>query len=260
MTTKNILKKIPPLKIAIIAYKSIRNKYGFIEKCLAFVSFLGDYRKYKKLPKNKNLILKTEDLYPRVFDNTGTTPIDPVYFYQDAWLAKKIFEARPLHHFDVGSHVPTIGILSQFTPITMVDIRPLPISLPKLDFVEADITNLPFTKDSISSLSSICVIEHIGLGRYGDPLDQLGTEKAASELSRVLAKNGNLYISVPIDDSSRVYFNAHRAFTREYVIKLFDDLKLIEEKYVYGNNVYETYDSQRGFGTGLYHFSNEKNN
>ena len=79
-------------------------------------------------------------------------------------------------------------------------------------------------------------------------------EKAAKELSRILAPHGNLYISVPIDDTSKVYFNAHRAFTRDYILLLFNNLKLIEEKYIYGRETVSSYEKSKGFGTGLYHF------
>ncbi|HEU5114652.1 MAG TPA: DUF268 domain-containing protein, partial [Candidatus Paceibacterota bacterium] len=89
---------------------------------------------------------------------------------------------------------------------------------------------------------------------YGDPLDQFGTEKAAAELMRVLAPGGSLYISVPVDAESKVYFNAHRAFTRDHVLKLFAGLTLREEKYIYGRSTENTYSPARGFGTGLYHF------
>jgi ubiquinone/menaquinone biosynthesis C-methylase UbiE len=148
-----------------------------------------------------------------------------------------------------------VGIISQFAPTVMVDIRPLGIKLPGLSFIEGDITKLPFKDGEIESLSSICVIEHIGLGRYGDPLDQFGTEKAARELSRVLAPGGSLYISVPIDAENKTYFNAHRAFTRNYILSLFEGLKLKEEKYIYGNDLFDSYDPNKGFGTGLYHLA-----
>lgn len=147
-----------------------------------------------------------------------------------------------------------VGIISQFVPTTMVDIRPLTVTLPELKFVKGDITNLPFKDESIDSLSSICVIEHIGLGRYGDTLDPQGTEKSAKELVRVLAKNGRLYITVPIDNANKTYFNAHRAFTPSYIFSLFKELTLTEEKYIYGNNLEYKYDPQKGFGTGLYAF------
>jgi hypothetical protein len=53
------------------------------------------------------------------------------------------------------------------------------------------------------------------------------------------------------------YFNAHRAFTRDYAVSLFSPLKLIEERYIYGDRMYETYDRSIGFGTGLYHFKKQ---
>jgi SAM-dependent methyltransferase len=135
----------------------------------------------------------------------------------------------------------------------MVDIRPLPYHLPGLEFIEGDITRLPFADGEIASLSSICVIEHIGLGRYGDTLDTRGSEKAAAELTRVLSTGGDLYITAPIDSEDKVYFNAHRAFTPNYIKELFP-LRVIEERYLYGDTLQDTYDATKGFGTGFYHF------
>jgi hypothetical protein len=60
---------------------------------------------------------------------------------------------------------------------------------------------------------------------------------------------------VPVDSENKIFFNAHRAFTREYIIKLFEPLKLIEEKYIYGNKVEDFYDKSKGFGTGLFYFN-----
>jgi len=232
----------------------MRNKRNIFIKTLLFWGFLKDFNNYKKLSKNSNIPLKTSDLYPRIFDKTTDTKIDPIYYLQSLWCAKKIFENKPTNHYDIGSHYLMVGIISQFTPTTMIDIRPLSVSVPELSFMKGDIKNLPFENESIDSLSSICVIEHIGLGRYGDELDQFGTEKSANELSRVLASGGDLYISVPVDSVNKTYFNAHRAFAREYVLELFKDLSLVEEKYIYGNSLYDTYVVEKGFGTGLYHF------
>lgn len=251
---KNKLKKISLLKILMVSYYSLRNKYGFLKKASFLISFFKDYKKYKKTNNNTNFELKTKDLFPRIYDKTTTTPLDPVYFLQNNWCAKKIFNNKPKKHFDIGSDAKFIGLISQFTPTTMVDIRPLTTNQTGLLFVKGDILNLPFRDGEIKSLSSLCVIEHIGLGRYGDALDPFGSEKSIKEIKRVLSKDGNLYISVPIDDKNRAYFNAHRSFTRDYILKLFEPLKLIEEKYIYGNNIYNNYQSEKGFGTGLFWF------
>jgi hypothetical protein len=251
---KNILKKISALKCGVIILRTFVIKPGIIKRGSALSSFFKDYLKYKKLEQNTSFSLETQNLFPRIYDKTTNHEIDPVYFIQGSWCARKVFENKPSHHYDIASQALMVGIISQFTPTTMVDIRPLTITLPNLSFVTGDITKLPFKDKEIQSLSSICVIEHIGLGRYRDPLDQFGTEKAAKELSRVLVSGGNLYISVPIDTQSKVYFNAHRAFTRDHVINLFKGLKLVEEKYIYGRKTFDTYAPAKGFGTGLYHF------
>lgn len=222
-----------------------------------FLLFLKDYKNYKRLAlmvKDSRFVLSTKHLFPCLTDKTEYTPVEPVYFYQDTWATAKIFEIKPTHHYDVGSSVKTIGIISQFAPVTMIDIRPIDLKLKNLHFQKGSITALPFENDSIESISSLCVVEHIGLGRYGDDIDPQGSEKAIRELKRVVARGGHLLISVPVDNKNRIYFNAHRAFVREYILELFNDMELIEEKYIYQRELYDMYDKTKGFGTGLFYF------
>ncbi len=251
---KSKLKKITVLKYLVIVLRFLAYKPSLLIRISGLISYFNDLKKFQKINSNKSFSLKTVDLFARIYDKTSITSLDPVYYLQGTWCAKKIFENHPSRHYDIGSQALMVGIISQFTPTTMVDIRPLSIELNNLSFIKGDITSLPFPDKSINSLSSICVIEHIGLGRYGDPIDAYGTEKAIKELTRVLAQNGSLYISVPIDTESKIYFNAHRAFSRAHILNLFKDLKLKEEKYIYGNSLFDQYDSQKGFGTGLYYF------
>lgn len=217
-----------------------------------FFRFCNDYRKYRKINNNKNFILSLSNIDACLTDRTQTTPLDPVYFYQDTWAAKKIFDLKPSRHVDVGSSAKTIGLLSQFVPVTMVDIRPLELTLKELSFIEGSILNLPFEDNSLETISSICVVEHIGLGRYGDPIDPMGSEKAIGELKRVVKKGGHIIISVPVDKQNIIYFNANRCFTRDYILSLFNGFKLIEERYQYGKLMYNDYDAEKRFGTGFY--------
>jgi SAM-dependent methyltransferase len=69
------------------------------------------------------------------------------------------------------------------------------------------------------------VLEHIGLGRYGDPLDPQGSVLAARELARVLAPGGRLYVSVPTG-VGRTCFNAHRVFSPAALKGMFAGLVL----------------------------------
>ena len=84
-----------------------------------------------------------------------------------------------------------------------MDIRPAELSLPGLTPREGSVLCLPYADNSLESLSCLHVVEHIGLGRYGDPIDPLGTMKALKELSRVVAKGGDLYFSLPGGEENR---------------------------------------------------------
>lgn len=218
------------------------------------MGFLNDYKKIKSQTQNPNFELSYGNFLPALTDKTATTPLDPIYFYQDSWAASKIFAQKPTHHFDIGSAAKTIGILSQFVPITMIDIRPIALKLHNLHFLEGSITQLPMPSNSVESLSSLCVVEHIGLGRYGDPIDSYGSEKAIEELKRVCAPSGTVLFSVPVDATGKVYFNAHRAFAPAYIKQQFVGFELLDEQYIYGTAMQPAYDPQKGYGVGLYYF------
>jgi hypothetical protein len=190
-------------------------------------------------------------LYPCIGDDTGVTEIEPTYFYQDAWAFERIVNARPAWHLDIGSHHKYVALLSKVVSLTMVDLRPLDLPLDSLSFRAGSILDLPYDSGSVPSVSSLCVIEHIGLGRYGDALDPEGTVKALAELKRVVAPGGDLYVSVPLDDRDRVYFNAHRAFTEPYLESLFAPFDILDRQYIFGKTFGPTI--KPGFGTGCYH-------
>lgn len=257
MSTLHSKSKRPgALKILYRIFQAYRVQYHYqpIAFLQGVLAYLRDYRQLGSMSSNPHFSLTCREFIPCLSDRTAHTPLEPTYFYQDSWAAGILFRLKPEHHYDVGSSAMTIGILSQFMPVTMIDIRPLALALDNLFFQEGSILSLPFADNSIESLSSLCVVEHIGLGRYGDPIDPWGSEKAIRELKRVLKPGGNLLVSLPIDEECRVYFNAHRAFTRDYVMELFAGLELVEEKYVYGTALCSTYDFTRGFGTGMFHF------
>jgi SAM-dependent methyltransferase len=213
--------------------------------------FWDSYNQYNKLAATESKS-EIDCFYPCIGDDTTETAIEPTYFYQDAWAFERIVKTNPTYHIDIGSQNKFVALLSKVFPLTMVDIRPLSLPLNTIKFVEGSILDLPFEDGSIESLSSLCVVEHIGLGRYGDPLDPSGTEKAVAELKRVVKPDGHLYVSLPLDDSNKIYFNAHRAFNEEYILKLFDGFELVEARYIYGNEFGDQIKS--GFGTGCYHF------
>jgi SAM-dependent methyltransferase len=192
-------------------------------------SYFQDWLNYSKadLPKD-SFKIKLRNIHPCLedkYDNAGSTTGD--YFHQDLWVARKVFAANPLEHWDIGSRVDGfITHLLTFRSVNVIDIRPLESNISGLVFHQGDITNLSFLDNSIGSLSCLHTMEHIGLGRYGDPIDPSGCFKGMKELQRVLAPGGRLYFSVPIGQE-RVEFNAHRVFNPLTIIESFSALNLI---------------------------------
>jgi SAM-dependent methyltransferase len=190
-----------------------------------YARYAGDLRRYRALPHAERLA--TSDLFPQLWDRVANSPYDAHYFFQDVWAARHIAARRPERHVDVGSRIDLVGFLTALTHVVFVDIRPLEAALPNLTTVAGSITVLPFADESEESISCLHVAEHIGLGRYGDPLDPDGTRKAARELARVLRPGGDLLFSLPVG-RPRVQFNAHRIHDPLDVVAMFPELELIE--------------------------------
>ncbi len=105
-------------------------------------------------------------------------------------------------------------------------------------------------------------VEHIGLGRYGDPLDPDGDLKAVSELKRVTAPSGDILFVVPVG-KSRLMFNAHRIYSyaqiREYFGEDFElrDFFLIPDNAVAHGVIYNATEKdadKQSYGCGCFWF------
>lgn len=189
------------------------------------IRYLRDVRAYRSMPGAEPLRLR--DAFPKVADQVLATPYDAHYLPQDAWAAQRVAEHGPAHHVDVGSRVELACFLTVLTKVTFIDIRPLDFQLDRLESVAGSILDLPFEDRALESISCLHVAEHIGLGRYGDPLNPHGTRAAMSELQRVLAPGGQLLFSLPVG-RPRVCFNAHRVHDPREIAAAFAELELIE--------------------------------
>jgi SAM-dependent methyltransferase len=150
------------------------------------------------------------------------------YFHQDLWAARRIFARRPNRHVDVGSRIDGfVAHVLTFMPVTVVDIRRLESTVDGLTFVRGDMCHLEAFEDrSIESLSCLHAIEHVGLGRYGDPVDPRGWLVAMRELARILAPGGHLYLGTPIG-RERLCFNSQRVFAPATIIGALANLHLV---------------------------------
>ncbi len=218
------------LAYALRAKVSVPALSASLRSPLKFLRYLQHRSAYLGLPEAEKHW--AQRFVPMLSDATGTQNAHNSYYYQDCWAARKIFELQPSSVVDVGCTVLFTGIISQFTPTISVDIRPVKSHLPGLTNIKGDITNLYFPNDSQECVVSLCVIEHIGLGRYGDEIDPLGAKKAAIELSRILKPGGHLLISVMVGKPC-LAFNAHRIFSVEEFLEMFPELEVVDDVFLY---------------------------
>ena len=190
-----------------------------------YFKFFVDWQRYKVLPGAEQLNVR--DAYPQLHDCTSTTTIDYHYYYTNGWAMRRVVATSPRTHTDISSQVIFSNLLASVLPVEFLDYRPIKVNLSGLRCTAGSILELPYNDQSLASVSCLHVIEHIGLGRYGDPLDPEGSMKAARELKRVLAYDGNLFLAVPVG-RSKVCFNAHRVHSVQEIVKMFTGLELIE--------------------------------
>lgn len=209
-------------KDEVISFLSLRREDEAMD------TFRDEFRRFTTLAgSTPRLQARADDIKPKLSDRASVTPIDRHYTYHPAWAARVLAKTRPDKHVDISSIVSFCTIVSAFIPVEFYDFRPAPVALDGLYTAAADLTRLHFPNDSVASLSCMHVIEHIGLGRYGDPLDPDGDLKAIRELVRVLAPGGNLLVATPVG-RPRIAFNAHRIYDHEAFAGYFAPLELVE--------------------------------
>lgn len=193
-----------------------------------YQSFLKDFHTFRDMSSREGRFsLLWRDRRPILNENTASTSFDAHYIYHTAWAARVIAKIKPKKHIDISSFLYFSVIVSAFVPIEFYDYRPANVKLDNFSSQKADLLSLPFPDDSIESLSCLHVMEHVGLGRYGDPLDPNGDLKALKEISRVVARGGNFIFAVPMG-KPRICFNAHRIYSYDQIVSYFDQFEIKE--------------------------------
>ena len=209
----------------------------FFKSLRGLPAFLGDWVKFRKIYQGRMNF--TPCLYDR-FEEGGTTKNE--YFWQDLIVARWIYEAGPIKHVDVGSRVDGfVAHVASFRQIEVLDIRPNTSQIPGITFKQADLMSTK-TISALTELGGYCdsisclhVLEHFGLGRYGDKIDPLGYAKGLRNLSELLKHGGRLYLSTPMG-RQRVEFNANWVFAPQTIFNLAKLNGLLPQRFLVFNS------------------------
>ena len=222
-----------------------KDKRIFVRKLYLFISLIGIDLKNIYFLKNliryfkhyllfKKLGGKVKNFYPILYDfDASAGNIKNHLFHSDLLTSQRVYEKRPEKHLDVGSRIDgVVAQIAAYRQLDVLDIRDVEIEPHKnINFIKQDFLQKTKLKDEekYDSISSIGGIVHIGLGRYGEPIDPEGFKKALKVLNDLAKENCTLYIMCPVG-KERVIFNAHR---------IYDAAEFIKELKIYNFNLKE---------------------
>lgn len=175
--------------------------------------------------------------YPCLNDDSSLTNFDSHYIYHVAWAIKKVLDSKPEQHVDISSSLNFCTSICSVIPTTFIDYRPANLILNQLVCKKGDITDTTqWEENSYDSVSCMHVVEHIGLGRYGDILDVNGDLSAMSNLMKIVKPGGRLLFVVPTG-IPEIYFNAHRVYSAKWIIDFFSSqFELNEFYYIFSDS------------------------
>ena len=165
----------------------------------------------------------------------GDASGDPTEFFDHYdgfafWVVKKLSNSPTFIHriLDLGSPKMMCGMLSVNNSVTSMVLEDCSDALSNVQYVQHDVSYpFPFDAASFDVFTSTVALPLVGLGRYGDRLDANCLPHVVRELDRVMASNGDLYISMCLGPNL-LAFNNGWFLDLETISRLFSGWVLTE--------------------------------
>jgi SAM-dependent methyltransferase len=144
---------------------------------------------------------------------------------------------------DVNGPVMDLGSCSSRVPVALaargfrtiaLDVNPYPHRHPNLLPMRGDAMRLPFADGTVATVLAVSVIEHIGIGHYGDPKMETGDQQVVREIGRVLRAGGKALITVPF--GQQMIGDFQRVYSPAWLKKLLAPLSVIRVEYAWGRH------------------------
>jgi hypothetical protein len=203
--------------LSTAAKKQLFNPVVLFKTARYLPRFWRDFASFKHKAKSSGKSLRFKRIFPVYVDYSGSV-VNKHYWFQDIYVATKIiadYRSRPVgfHHIDIGSRLEGFitSLISAGVPLTFGDINLPNVPFPNAEarFIDLQLME-PEQFDKAISVSCLHVIEHLGLGKYGDAIDPDGHRRVFADFARVLRPGTKLYISSPVSKNPGIIFNGGR--------------------------------------------------
>jgi SAM-dependent methyltransferase len=147
------------------------------------------------------------------------------------WILRNIpSKGRILDVGSTGSQLPLM-LVGLGYEVWTIDVRKYEYEdiVNNLNCVVGDIRGTNFSTSFFDIVLTVSTIEHVGLGRYGDPVDMEGDRKAVEEIRRVMKDGGVLLMTVPLGKVS--IKKLHRVYDQESLMFLLRHFKIESLEY-----------------------------
>ena len=93
---------------------------------------------------------------------------------------------------------PAMQLMVGIERCTVFEVRPTSSNDARVEVRVQDLTYSEDVEPEFDLVTCLSTIEHVGLGRYGDPIDPWGDVKMARNLRRLLRPGGIMLLSFPV--------------------------------------------------------------
>jgi len=147
------------------------------------------------------------------------------------WVLRNMpYKGRILDVGSTGSQL-TLMLVGLGYEVWTIDIRKYEFDGVSNDLhcILGDIRRTDFPDCFFDIVLAVSTIEHVGLGRYGDPVDIEGDKNAIKEIRRIMSNEGVLLMTAPF--GKRCVSKLHRVYDHEALFTLLKDFKIESIEY-----------------------------
>lgn len=116
--------------------------------------------------------------------------------------------------------------------VTGIDLGPVEwlFTHKRLKLIQTDLFKLDWPPTSLDLIINCSSVEHVGLGRFGDPIGENDDLKAMKLLRSLLKPGGIMLLTIPVGKDA-VFAPLHRLYGPERLPRLLEGFGVREEKY-----------------------------